>query len=161
MMNKLILDVTPASDAPDSLGFPPNSLPGLISISVKGEDNEKQEILSIQWDAIELVQWLLRNKEAIFAQELPPFVPHGPSIAESIRKFYSDLTDDQDDLIDMMFDYRKSHEICFGLRGASVPSIYLGLGNEGHEVSVEHPDRFLRFLINLSDFYVELEKKFK
>ncbi|WP_354687766.1 hypothetical protein [Cupriavidus necator] len=161
-MNELFLRVVEAGELPQSLGFSADSLPALITLGVRSASAEEHQILSIRWDAMELVRWFLANKEEILTRKLPEYVPRSSSIAESISLFYENLGDDQDDLVDDIFEYRECHEICFGLRGSrSVPAIYVGLGHCGYEVSIEHPDQYVKFLIDLPDFYLHLERAFK
>ncbi|MWL91014.1 hypothetical protein [Cupriavidus sp. SW-Y-13] len=118
------------------LGFPAGNRVGQIVLSVL-DSGKSYVILDVEWNLDELVGWLKDNKSHMEKESLPKFVQWCGSIHRSIETTYENFDAYLDEQLDELFEYRRRHEICFGMRGVKIPAIYLGVGELGSEVSGE------------------------
>ena len=161
-MCELILKFEPSEGiSPGCAGFHDGAKIGLIQLIVCYSSNEQGDLLlAVKWDLRELIIWLIDNSRAISEEAIPECVRWNGSIFGSIEKFYDEVDIDQDEMIDRVFEYRRRHEICFGLRGLTVPSIYIGRGENGGEVSGEIDGRRFAFSIDIASFYSRFQTQF-
>ncbi|WP_130391831.1 hypothetical protein [Cupriavidus agavae] len=123
------------SASPLDLGFSPDSKLGSIKLVIDHLSSEDCfEILNLNWNVAEPLEWFRKNGYQILNEPLPPFIGWKGSIYKSILEFWEreDTTDFEDDCT---YQYRTRHHMCFGFRGVQIPAIYLGTGPNGWEVS--------------------------
>ncbi|WP_152415095.1 MULTISPECIES: hypothetical protein [Cupriavidus] len=156
-MNNLKLDFYPMTNvSPLSFGFSESARIGRIVLAVIGNSIDRI-LVDVKWDFGELVSWFAENRTSIKMESLPDFVSWDCSIAKSIDKIYESPDNYSDEQLDMLFEYRRRHEICFGMRGVKIPSLYVGVGSLGEEVSGEVDRVRFRYPVNLDSFFRELE----
>jgi hypothetical protein len=161
MMSELVLKFERSDDiAAGDVGFPDGADIGLIQLVVRSSSAQEDVLLAVRWNLQELICWFKRNSNAIANEQLPEFITWNGSISDSIDHFYDAVDIDQDEQIDRVFEYRQRHELCFALRGAEVPSIYIGRGKSGDEISGEVDGKRFSLLVDLEKFFSSLEEKF-
>lgn len=157
-MSELSLKFFPAPKALTAgSGFPDCARLGRIVLSIV-DRGISQTVLDVHWDVDELLVWFRRNEFAITKGTIPDFVQWKESIKESIERVYDDFDSYRDDQLDELFEYRRCHEICFGLRGVSVPTLYIGVGKLGAEISGEYDGSAYCHYVNLSTFFASLRE---
>lgn len=155
-MNELNLEFFPLQNAmPTDLGFSTGNRLGQIVLSVI-EDEAKHNILDINWNLDELLVWFADNRTYMESESLPRFVRWGGSIHKSIESTYEEFDAYLDEQMDELFEYRRRHEICFGMRGVKIPALYIGVGEQGPEISGEREGIPFRFSIDLEAFLEKL-----
>jgi len=119
-----------------------------------------RSVLSCEWNADELLTWLVANKQALLGDPLPPPLGGrgGASIAERVQRFYNDDEVPSDEDLDQVFAYRVSHGVRFGMRGTDVPDVYVGLGGEGYEISAWDDSGGWRHPVDVADFVQRAER---
>lgn len=145
VMNELNLEFIPMQNAtPTELGFPAGNRLGRIVLSVTDGEG-KHNILDINWNFDELLVWFANNRTYMERESLPQFVRWDGSIHKSIESTYEEFDACLDEQLDELFEYRRRHEICFGMRGVKIPALYIGVGEQGPEVSGERDGIPFRF----------------
>jgi hypothetical protein len=112
-------------------------------------------VFNLQWDLLVFLQWLSDNKDFILNEKCP-LVSNNKSIACIIDEFYESL-DEFDNTVDLVYDYRKKHDIRFALRGVDVNNVVIGLNKNIHTISYYDDTENWEFPINLLDFYDEID----
>lgn len=157
-MGELKLDFFPESKISNSdLGFPEGARAGKIIMSVVHCD-ACDVILDVCWNLDDLLNWLEENSKFLMEESLPNFVRWDESIRKSIDNIYDNFDSYTDDQLDELFEYRRRHEVCFGMRGVAVPTIYIGMGNFGAEVSGEYEGKEYRHSVELGSFFANIGK---
>lgn len=133
--------------------------PQLIEISV---DEQKTHALYVGYvDLRNLIGWLIDNEPAIRTDRFPTDLTEQCIIAKNMAGFYDSQDTENDELIDLMFEYRSSHCLRFGCRGTDVPEIYIGKIDTGYEVSLLSENNEWRYLFYLEDFYSRINELWK
>lgn len=133
------------------LGFPAGNRVGQIVLYVL-EGEKSYVILDVKWNLDELVVWFKDNKTTMERESLPKFVQWCGSIHKSIESTYENVDAYRDEQLDELFEYRRRHEICFGMRGVKIPAIYIGIGELGPEVSGERDGVPFCYAVDLKTF---------
>jgi hypothetical protein len=115
-----------------------------------------QEIYLLQWDIKVLIQWFIDNREWLLQEKLP-IEPYESSIAETIYEFYENVDPDDANILDSIYNYRTRHDLWFALRGTDVQDVYIGLGNNGYEVSCCSESEKWAYNIKLSTFLQNID----
>lgn len=160
-MNKLNLTFYPIRNIQQTeYGFSSSAHLGVIKLTITTDNGAQRDLLSVRWDITEILSWLLNNAQHIIEENLPKFIHWDTSIAKSICSFYDADAEPADSEFDRIFEYRQRHELCFGLRGAPVPIVYLGRGQTGGEVSAYIDDTFICYNIDLEEFITAVKREF-
>lgn len=147
-MNKLRLSLLEVSFAEE---------PSLVCIYIKIQESVVSIFQGLV-DFSEFIFWLKDNEQEIRSTALPIYKKSGESLAKRIRYFYEKLENEDDEIVDLMFDYRFHHCFRFAARGTSMPEIYIGKSEDGHEVSISNIEKEWRYFIDIEDFYSNLKK---
>ncbi|MEN7528165.1 hypothetical protein [Cupriavidus sp. DL-D2] len=161
MINKLRLNFDAILGAsPKQLGFNEDAQLGSVQLAiVMPSRHEPVEVMTVNWDICAPLTWLRENKKYLLDEDIPPFIEWGGSIHHSIEKFW-DREDFSDAEEDQNFNYRKRHELCFAFRGIQIPTIYIGKGIDGWEVSGVREETQFFYRVDLPEFFDDLDKKF-
>jgi hypothetical protein len=119
----------------------------------------KKNVLNLEWDLIEFIRWFQENKISLFEEK---FIlnSYNSSIAESINVFYDKLDPDneEDFLLDKIFEYKERHCLIFALQGAKdIPEIYIGIRNGNKTISRFDLCESWEFNVNLDSFYEDIK----
>jgi len=130
--------------------------PQLIEISVS---EQKKHTLYVGYvDLHNLIGWLIDNEPAIRKDRFPTDLTEQCFIAKKVAEFYESLDTENDELIDLMFEYRSSHCLRFGCRGTDFPEIYIGKINKNYEVSLLSENDVWSYLFDIEDFYSRVKE---
>ncbi len=129
---------------------------GLVKIKFSIDD-VKSELFNITVEDFTELQWFFDNKSFFLAERFPLDLDVGQSIAEAIDQFYE--KNDIDDAIgsEELYEYRVRHGVRFGFRGQDLPDIYIGLGQDGCEISC-CDDVVFKYLIDMESLFECLDK---
>lgn len=91
-------------------------------------DKVIKTVFNIQWNAIEIIDWVNLNINYLMNDEIPNVIK-GDSIAKGIFDFYESLDSilKSEGLVDTIYSYRTKHGIRFGLRGVEIDDVYIGV----------------------------------
>lgn len=133
-----------------------NNEPQLIEISIS---EQKRHTLYVGYvDLHGLIGWLIDNESEIRKEKLPADLNEQCFIAKKVAEFYESLDTENDELIDLMFEYRSSHCLRFGCRGTDFPEIYIGKINDNYEVSLLSEKDAWSYLFDIEDFYSKVKE---
>lgn len=140
-----------------------------LHLEVTSPAGEVTTILDGEFDAHELLTWFCENEDAIRTETLPLQQLPGESIAQSVERVYDSFPDEDTPpeqeipenilvaMADVLFDYHERHNLRRGARGMNMPLIEIGLGQYGHEISVDDsPNERWCYLIDIDQFYRDL-----
>ncbi len=115
---------------------------GEIYTALVDKNNNEIKIFTQQiWDLVQYFEWFIKNEKALLNDKMPSFMPIGLSISQRIQKYLAEL-DEDDATYDNYYNYSISHSYNVSMYGCGdsavyFPSpIYIGLGNDGYEVSM-------------------------
>jgi len=128
----------------------------LIDLSIE-ENGSLKTLFKGVVDYHQFIEWIIENESAIRLSDFPIDGLGDESIAKRICDFYEKLDVDNDELVDLMFDYRSSHCLRFASRGSDFPEIYIGKSVVGHEVSIFNEHEKWRYFFNVDDFFHKLQ----
>ncbi|AXA55106.1 hypothetical protein ACNT2N_12220 [Pseudomonas thivervalensis] len=152
-MNKLLFEISPIDNAQRVVDSAGNEWYSEISARVCTKDGCEISLFKVRWDCKVFLNWLQRNEFAI--QEKASLLSNKYFLARAIvDKYQQDLSDDEEDLL---YEYRKLHDLRFALRGVSVPSIIIGVGQKGGELSICNASFKLFCLIDVSALFEGLD----
>jgi hypothetical protein len=130
----------------------------LIELSVK-KDAINKRLFFGRIDLKELIDWININKLKIKEVDFPIDRLNGESLAKSISHFYESIEEENEEnegVIDEIFDYRTCHCLRFGARGVEFPEIHIGkVGNE-YEISLFNDECEWKYAIDINDFFENL-----
>ncbi|WP_324723402.1 hypothetical protein [Lelliottia sp. JS-SCA-14] len=147
-MNKLRISLI---EGPQLVGFQ------VVDLSVVNDRNATT-IFHGKVDLSELLDWFKENEHEIKSSNLPIDRVDGRSLARKIRHFYENVDVEDDEIVDLMFDYRSHHCLRFAARGTLIPEIYIGKSEDNYEVSMSGTDSEWEYFIDIEDFYNHLKK---
>ncbi|MDU4844060.1 MAG: hypothetical protein E6X49_23380 [Leclercia adecarboxylata] len=130
--------------------------PQLIEISI-GEQ-KIHTLYEGYVDLHQLIGWLIDNEPTIRKDRLPTELTEQCFIAKKVAEFYESLDTENDELIDLMFEYRSSHCLRFGCRGTDFPEIYIGIIDNNYEVSLLSESDTWSYLFDIEDFYSRVKE---
>lgn len=158
-MFKLRLEFSP-KEYPCTNGTIPLVYGVLSLILYDLQDNQYRVLDGLIWDDLEeLPNWLLENRNEIFFTEFPTkYRVTGLSIAENVFNFYDSDIDFEDGDYDLMYKYRNTHGLRFGLRGTDLANIYIGLNENHYEVSFCDVHEKWVYEIDIKDFFKHIEE---
>ncbi|MCX8567127.1 MAG: hypothetical protein ON057_001854 [Glomeribacter sp. 1016415] len=130
-----------------------------ISLDILLDEGKIFNIFKIRWDVMCLLNWILENKESILFEPPLDFIGSNFSIAYGIWNFYDivDLDNVRDSDMDLLFEYRTRHELCFALRGVDVDTVYIGRAAKGYEISYSCDDFHWTYTVDLPEFIASVE----
>lgn len=129
--------------------------PQLIEISL---NEQKKHTLYIGYvDLHNLIGWLIDNEPAIRSERFPAELAEQCFLAKKITEFYESLDTENDELLDLMFEYRSSHCLRFGCRGTDFPEIYIAKINNNYEVSLLSENDEWSYFFDIDDFYSKVK----
>lgn len=133
---------------------------GKITLSINSPKGELiKEVVKLEWDIREIINWLVENKEAILLADYPIESNYKDySIAQKIFDFYNKEGMLDKVLLDKVFDYRKTHGLRFGLRGTDIDDIFIGKNGKKHEISFFNKKSFWENEIDLTPFFCKIEE---
>ena len=130
--------------------------PQLIEISI---GKQKTHTLYEGYvDLHQLIEWLIENELAIREDKFPTELTEQCFIAKKVAEFYECLDTENDELIDLMFEYRSSHCLRFGCRGTDFPEIYIGIIDNNYEISLLSESEKWRYLFDIEEFYFRVKE---
>jgi hypothetical protein len=131
---------------------------GKIILDITAENGQSiLSLVEIEWDISVLIQWFSENKEALLNEDFPMKAGLKTSIAESLAAFYTSGSFD-DEVVDMIYEYRTRHGLVFALRGTNILDTYIGKYNGVHTASCCLEAAKFTYSIDLRDFFFRLEK---
>ncbi|MEO8392493.1 MAG: hypothetical protein ABI700_05825 [Chloroflexota bacterium] len=88
-------------------------------------------LLRTEWNLEEFIEWYLETREQRFSSSLPDILP-GESLAQaSARSRQALQSADDENLSDLLYNFREAHQLYFAFRGSYMPGVMLGI-NHGH-----------------------------
>lgn len=131
-MNKLIFEFSPVGKIRRIIPAAGGEWFSNVVLKVRTVAGCECVLFSINWDSRVLIEWLSANADEIINE---PFIfLSDRSLARTIAdKIEEDLSESDEDLL---YEYRVKHDLRFALRGVDIPSIILGVGVRGYEISV-------------------------
>ncbi len=120
--------------------------------------NDMRSLLKTHWEIAEFREWIAENLNQILREPLPYYFGKEESIAKCVSSFYESVNPEDDDLVDSAFDYRRAHGIRFGLRGARIPDIYIGMREGSLEISCFSRQEEWAYFIYADLFEIEMKK---
>ncbi|MEB5752467.1 hypothetical protein MXF13_21630 [Leclercia adecarboxylata] len=130
--------------------------PQLIEISI---GKQKTHTLYEGYvDLHQLIGWLIDNESTIRKDRLPTELTEQCFIAKKVAEFYESLDTENDELIDLMFEYRSSHCLRFGCRGTDFPEIYIGIIDNNYEVSLFSESDKWSYFFDIEEFYSRVKE---
>lgn len=130
--------------------------PQLIEISI-GEQ-KTYTLYEGYVDLHQLIGWLIENESAIRNDRFPTELTEQCFIAKKVTEFYQSLNTENDELIDLMFEYRSSHCLRFGCRGTDFPEIYIGIIDNNYEVSLLSERDKWSYFFDIEGFYSRVKE---
>ncbi len=130
-----------------------------ISLDILLNEGKILNIFKIRWGVMCLLKWILENKEYILFEFPMNFIRSDFSIAYGIWNFYDmvDLDNSRDSDMDLLFEYRTRHELCFALHGVDVDNVYTGRAAKGYEISYSNDDCHWTYIVDLPEFIASIE----
>ncbi|HEX2914899.1 MAG TPA: hypothetical protein VH186_29165 [Chloroflexia bacterium] len=148
----------------------PYNIWGVLSL-VLLKDNERETLFELEntwyFDLANFKEWFLECYEDILTE---PMLIQGMSMlpSESLAQAHARLIDrefpeeQEEEMFEFdsaLYNYRRKHNLRFGLPGVTMPAIYIGLNHGSGEVSVFNEDEQWAYQINLEDFCTDLRQK--
>ena len=130
--------------------------PQLIEISI-GEQ-KKHTLYVGHVDLHNLIEWLIDNETAIRNDRFPTDFTEQCFIAKKTAEFYESVDTENDNLIDLMFEYRSSHCLRFGCRGTDFPEIYVGKIDLNYEISLLSEKEKWNYFFDIEDFFFRVKE---
>lgn len=154
-MNKLILAMSPIEVHDRDLTPCSGECFANITLMLESDLGVACSFFRKKWDASQFFDWAENNKKAICEDEF--LGEYKQSLAVSICAMQEkDLTPDENDAL---FEYRRVHDLRFALRGLDVPSIIIGIGEGGGELSLLSDDFCMNFQVDLCRFFQAISTK--
>lgn len=126
---------------------------GHIQLDIIDSDIIEYQVVNTRWYPLELLEWFFVNKYRLLNDELT--IQEDLSIAETISNYYK--VDTCYTKVDYLLGYRMTHCLNNGLKGLDILETYIGKCIEGFELSVKTKDNYIRYIIDLPQFFVDLD----
>jgi hypothetical protein len=139
---------------------------GVLTLSIL-HDNIKEVLLKFDWNMVEFIDWYLEYHDEISSMALPGAVLDGESLSQAADRIYDD-----DEQLDRISRYLRSHELQIPFSDTIIPNIVIGLKDGAGEVSLNDPigrynhpnkDFFKRgvwaFPFDMEDFHAHLKSQ--
>ena len=153
-MSNLTLELYPIQSGDRNIVPAKGELLSRIVLKVRDCAGVEFVVFNVNWDAWSLIDWLLLNEKDILSERFP-FVEAGALVESVCSALDNELSYVEEDLL---YEYRTRHDVRFALRGVDVPSVLLGVGAQGGEVSMYFENKCLRFSVDFDGFLVRLRK---
>ena len=128
---------------------------GNIKLVYSG-NTEIKEILNFEWNVLPFIEWYLQIINEL--EKSPPFeVKKNESLAEALIRQIEiiadcDLENDEDDNYDILYEFRKNHDLSFGFKGTSIGSLIIGINNGEGEISSTDYDIKIAYQFEIKEF---------
>jgi hypothetical protein len=106
-------------------------------------DSEVVEVLlKFEWDISELIEWYLDKHIAMFSEGFP-YAQSGENLDQALDRIHKEIEKVDDDDIDelykwdeLLYRFRSSHCLRWGMNGSRVPALIIGLNHGYGEISL-------------------------
>lgn len=130
-----------------------------LAFSLSGDDIvEEITFTKVLIEKMEELAWFSKNEKNIRDIDLPTCVKSDKNISSALLTFYENVSEENIELLELVYSYRKQHGFRFAFRGTNIADIYIGKVDNKYFISSKGKGHSWWYEVDIDYFFLSLKR---